>query len=1492
MNTECQRVRYRKHVLNDQRRARSTFGLTDKKQGRRRGEGIINLTTLPAAEIPLARAFESWCNWDSWAVCTQCRRAQPRDVTERMLLSETKPACDPTIGPLKCSNCTARRKHKVPAPDNTPKPLRKLEPYILEALSPLQIIPGPLVRAHNRSSDYEQSDTLATGYRQHSAMIRFAWREKSVPARIAALSSHIVRTKAKQAHDFLLNSHLTDYLEFYREHEAFLRANPKADFSMRLRPLAFIERAGLESALWPNLFWSRELCFSHERLTDPRRLQKRENEGSLHANADRLPNTENERRPQKNKNRHKKNDRRVSDQTVGLQRATKNNRNDNNNNKNNNQSSDENYDNSTMNTNARDDEDAEPSRAQQHQKNDNTNNNKNNETEPQSRGFPAVEGSNNGDGYDSNDDDAGEDPRHSAKRSFAAKALGPLLDYGSSFEILNYVYDLTMWSNIGSKRTIGNKHVPLRLMLKGCPFSPLYWRSLHLALIDMVRQLGPPVLFWTFAPYEWSFPYHVWIRDSLAKQLRARLFLPIPETLHLAHVMTQIARGLLTGRSNGVNRREGGRWTNHLLFARDEHGQILDLPFFSCLGFQNGARKQPTQDYHASGRPQIYVLIFCNRPELLPLDRVASASTSASAPRLHANLKRYVLGSQQDRSENSGRDVCLDHSHFQKSTNTWRLYHTSEDKALGLRAFFPVIMDALKCYQALQIGEGMGLLAAFVAKCVPKFSNAALDDWLDDDIKKTDALSANFLSQYKPFEPEMILQIFGQRFRQWDISTVSRGRREFRVPLPGSDEYPVEIAQYVQSTWRSDNMNLLDFLRKTNKQGEIATWLRQKYQKKNVRNNNVISEEITAASPPAPMTVNNFANAYIMQGEQVVAADMHSRNSDAFYGQWLLLHIPFRNPKDLLDRNIIARAPKGQKFLANLLECKHPRAQKLWRNDDLIKIEMQLEGHAASHIRSILRMLRANRELVDDYVNGKLRNPDDSDSSSQQQTGETTHENPQTDETATINSAPPVALPDEHGGIRASLPTMSTINAQQKKIISHVATHMHSVEQGVSLAAPDAQDTFFAQMRQSKAIVCMGPPGTGKTTVARLAIQETLDAGNDVLLALPTAQLASNMRAFYVNCPNVTIDTCASAFGLMKHPFGSLPHLAGFALIMVDEFSQLDAINFERILKLWASVDKLPALLFCGDPYQTSVFGDRHPWQSPLWRNSCEKVRLVQPYRCKDEAFWEMLSSLRIARPTKHLLRSICANHIAWTGPPTLRKIRRVLQRYPETTLLTCTRRGAATLNDLVLRATFPKQKPIVLLPGDIDSNPDNYDTAGDMKRPKDQQPLWIPVYHNMKIRLTRNVRKNNDFVNGMAATVEHFYERSQGLRVLTATGHRIVIYKCKNPHRRKLPAHYPIRPGYASTIMKYQGSELAHVTVYLDAKNVPGAAYTALSRVQTKEQFQLAAQGLFTPDHFAPVRVTGLTENLASTHPPQTNSRRDRNTQRSPTQKRQNRQE
>ena len=86
------------------------------------------------------------------------------------------------------------------------------------------------------------------------------------------------------------------------------------------------------------------------------------------------------------------------------------------------------------------------------------------------------------------DQDEDEEPlnaedltRNSLKRAFMDKVLGPIPGYGADFEHVQFVFDLWLWSDIGSKR---NKfqHTPMRILVKGALWSPAYWK-LRLAML-------------------------------------------------------------------------------------------------------------------------------------------------------------------------------------------------------------------------------------------------------------------------------------------------------------------------------------------------------------------------------------------------------------------------------------------------------------------------------------------------------------------------------------------------------------------------------------------------------------------------------------------------------------------------------------------------------------------------------------------------------------------------------------------------------------------------------------------------------------------------------------------------------------------------------------------------------------------------------------------------------------------------------------------------
>ena len=100
--------------------------------------------------------------------------------------------------------------------------------------------------------------------------------------------------------------------------------------------------------------------------------------------------------------------------------------------------------------------------------------------------------------------------------------------------------------------------------------------------------------------------------------------------------------------------------------------------------------------------------------------------------------------------------------------------------------------------------------------------------------------------------------------------------------------------------------------------------------------------------------------------------------------------------------------------------------------------------------------------------------------------------------------------------------------------------------------------------------------------------------------------------------------------------------------------------------------------------------------------------------------------------------------------------------------------------------------------------------------------------------------------------TVETFEAAKGRMRILIDTGFHVEVTPWTGRDFGG-KVYYPIKPGYASTILKLQGTEQQKIAVYLDAKNVPGGAYTALSRVSYMDDFLIG--GIVTADHFCPAK-------------------------------------
>eukprot|EP00969_Alexandrium_andersonii_P216359 9556400-Alexandrium_andersonii.AAC.1 len=95
----------------------------------------------------------------------------------------------------------------------------------------------------------------------------------------------------------------------------------------------------------------------------------------------------------------------------------------------------------------------------------------------------------------------------------------------------------------------------------------------------------------------------------------------------------------------------------------------------------------------------------------------------------------------------------------------------------------------------------------------------------------------------------------------------------------------------------------------------------------------------------------------------------------------------------------------------------------------------------------------------------------------------------------------------------------------------------------------EADDAREDAWKRNRPLICLGKPGTGKTTVVKACIRRAQAEGGRVLFALPTAQLASRMRIALSDVPDLEIATCHAAFKLDQPINEALPLMTMYDMV-------------------------------------------------------------------------------------------------------------------------------------------------------------------------------------------------------------------------------------------------------------------------------------------------------------------------------------------------------
>ena len=465
--------------------------------------------------------------------------------------------------------------------------------------------------------------------------------------------------------------------------------------------------------------------------------------------------------------------------------------------------------------------------------------------------------------------------------------------------------------------------------------------------------------------------------------------------------------------------------------------------------------------------------------------------------------------------------------------------------------------------QAAQ-GRGRGLLMRYVATYNTKFSGSFHNELLGDTGASGYTMALRVLSTLHPSEPEMWTSLFKQNFPNFVLGGTMQ---PIVAPWPTMPQKPDFVQLYETCGWRGEDMSLLEFLRKSNSSGDVVHWLQKAHSKAD-----------TALDLAA------FAQQHRTFGEKIIAAETVSIFNDKFFGQWLMLFMPFRRAEDFLYADIVAKVPERYRLFA----CALRAAPAYWQDVHRIREDLELAARKDDYIANALAMIRAQQAIVEQYLTGKLTLADE---------------------------VPEPAQPTPAAA--SAQVTRPAFNREQRHVETQALKRLDSVAGLREAADPQEIDQRVAELEANNTImVCLGAPGTGKTFVADYIIRVAVARGLRVLYALPTGQLACRMRQRH---PDIEVDTCHGAFLFHRPLTEAMALLTDYDLVAVDEVLQLSAEEFYRMHSMFVAAGKQLVLLLMGDEWQLPCIEEEPANAHPLWTR-CWSATLTQA--CRFAAFF------------------------------------------------------------------------------------------------------------------------------------------------------------------------------------------------------------------------------------------------------------------------------
>lgn len=305
------------------------------------------------------------------------------------------------------------------------------------------------------------------------------------------------------------------------------------------------------------------------------------------------------------------------------------------------------------------------------------------------------------------------------------KVTYEILDYSMQYDLLQFIYDRWLFNTVSeaiSSCAVGGKSAATSLDTK--TFSIEYWRWHHRFLIDAVFQYGPPSIFITLSPFEWTFPKPQWLTQAQSISGKGPTELPCLETLNIVHTLEQIVRGYFTGTNSN-------KWNNHVFNYNHSRTQSNVKNFFYCLEFQG------------RGTPHVHLLVWLNN-----LSTMQTNLIRADIPWENADLAFEVADLQPSTKDafplkESPTTITVN--------NQLSLYHPVDAFTMNLRAYLSTVIPFLHCRMDVQVTDHKSV--------VSKFHDERVRDSLYSRHVTPYMAAYRHLSDMKPLEPEMVISL-------------------------------------------------------------------------------------------------------------------------------------------------------------------------------------------------------------------------------------------------------------------------------------------------------------------------------------------------------------------------------------------------------------------------------------------------------------------------------------------------------------------------------------------------------------------------------------------------------------------------------------------------------------------------------------------------------------------------------------------------------------